>query len=102
MKIKKGDNVIITTGKDRGKTGSVVRAFPKSNRVLIEGVNVKKRHQRARKSGGKGQIVEKAAPVHVSNVMLIDPKSNKGTRVSVRHEDGKRLRVAKKSGAVIS
>lgn len=68
MNIKKGDNVKVLVGKDKGKTGKVVRSFPKDDMVLIEGLNLKKRHQRARKQGAKGQVVDMAAPIHVSNV----------------------------------
>lgn len=99
MKIKKDDNVIVVSGKDKGKTGKVLRAFPKENKVIVEGVNVKKRHQRARRSGQKGQIVDKTEPVSVSNVMLLDPKGGKRTRVGISREGGKRARVARKSGA---
>ncbi len=101
MKIKKGDNVIVIAGKDKGKTGSIVAAYPKEDLVLIEGVNMKKRHQKARKGGSKGQIVEKAMPIHISNVMIMDPKKNKGTRISISKKDGKRVRIGQKSGAVI-
>jgi len=68
MQIKKGDNVKVLVGKDAGKSGKVLRAFPKMDKVLVEGVNLKKRHQRARRQGAKGQVVEVAAPIHVSNV----------------------------------
>jgi len=68
MKIKKNDNVIVLTGKDRGKTGKVLRAFPKLDRVLVAGINIHKKHERPRKSGQKGQTIEKEAPIHVSNV----------------------------------
>jgi large subunit ribosomal protein L24 len=71
MKIKKGDKVKIITGKDKGKTGAVLKAFPKDFMVLVEGVNKKKLHQRPKKSGEKGKIIEQAAPVHVSNVVKI-------------------------------
>lgn len=70
MHVKKGDNIIVITGKDKGKSGVVERAFPKKDLVLIPGVNVVKRHQRSKTSAGKGQIVDKAMPVHVSNVKL--------------------------------
>lgn len=70
MKIKKGDNIIVITGKDKGKTGVIDRAFPKRDLVLVAGINVVKKHQKSRKSEGKGQIVEKAMPIHVSNVKL--------------------------------
>ncbi len=74
MKIKKNDNVIVITGKDKGKKGKVLRAFPKFDMVLVEGINSKKRHQKASKSGAKGQIVEKAHPIHVSNVKVATDK----------------------------
>jgi len=101
MKIKKGDNVIIVSGKDKGKTGVIARALPKSNQVIIEGVNLKKRHQRARKQGSKGQIVDKAMPINISNIQFVDPKKGGGTRIKITREEGKRVRVAKKSGAVV-
>jgi large subunit ribosomal protein L24 len=82
MKIKKNDNVIVIAGKDKGKTGKIARAFPAKDLVIVEGVNMKKKHQRATKSNSKGQIVEKAMPVHVSNVMLLEGK--KRVRVSKR------------------
>ena len=72
MKIKKGDTVKVISGKDRGKSGKVLRAFPNEDLVVVEGVNVKKRHQRATKANQKGQIIDKTMPVHVSNVMLVD------------------------------
>ena len=101
MKLKKGDNVMVVTGKDKGKSGVIVAAFPKENLVLIENVNVKKKNQKARRGGQKGQIIEKAMPIHVSNVMIMDPKKNKPTRISIKREDGKRVRVGVKSGAAI-
>ncbi len=82
MKIKKNDNVIVIAGKDKGKTGKIARAFPAKDLVIVEGVNMKKKHQRATKSNSKGQIVEKPMPVHVSNVMLLEGK--KRVRVSRR------------------
>jgi large subunit ribosomal protein L24 len=75
MKIKKNDNVIVIAGKDKGKTAKVMRAFPKADLVIVEGVNMRKKHERARKANSKGQIVEKAMPIHVSNVMLLEGKS---------------------------
>jgi len=102
MKIKKGDKVIIIAGKDRGKTSTVVRVYPKKEKVVVDGVNMLKKHQRASASGGKGQIVEKAAPVHVSNVMIADPQSGKRTRIAIKSVNGVRTRVARKSGAQIS
>jgi large subunit ribosomal protein L24 len=107
MRIKTDDQVIIISGKDRGKTGKVLRTDPKKSRVFVEGLNIIKRHERPRSTGdmataSPGGIVEKEGPVHVSNVMLLDPKGNKGTRLGVRRgEDGKRVRVAKRSGEAV-
>ncbi len=100
MKIKKGDKVMVIAGKDRGKTGTVMHAFPKDNQVTIEGVNIKKKHQKPR-GNRKGQIIEKAMPMNVSNVMIVDPKSGKPTRVSITRKDGVATRIAKKSGATL-
>lgn len=107
MRIRKDDQVVITSGKDAGKTGRVVRTEPKKRRVYVEGLNIVKRHERPRSSGdlataNPGGIVEKEGPIHVSNVMLLDPKGNKGTRVGVRRDaGGKRVRFAKSSGTEI-
>ncbi len=101
MKIRKDDNVIVISGKDRGKTGKVVKAMPRKNKVLIAGVNIVKAHERAQKRGGKGQIVERAMPISVSNVMLVDPKKGGRTRVAMKIEGGKKIRIAKKSGATL-
>jgi large subunit ribosomal protein L24 len=101
MKIRKGDNVKVISGKDRGKTGKVLVAFPAEDRVLIEGVNIKKKHQRATKSGQKGQIIDKSYPVHVSNVMLVDSKTGSPTRVRMETRSGGKVRVSVKSGNVI-
>ena len=101
MKIKKGDTVRIVSGKDRGKTGKVTRAFPKDGAVVVEGVNVKKRHKKTRKSGGKGQILSIAAPVDASTVMLLDPSTGRPTRVGYKRGGEKVTRVAKRSGATV-
>jgi large subunit ribosomal protein L24 len=107
MKIRKDDQVKVISGKDRGKTGRVLRTDPEHQRVYVEGMNVQKRHtrprtlrdtQRAQELGG---IVEAEGPIHVSNVMLLDPKSGDPTRVAVKREGGRRVRVAKKSGTEI-
>ncbi len=101
MKIKKGDSVVVITGKDKGKTGEVLRSMPKDNKLLVRGVNVVKRHTRPSQTSAGG-IVEKEAPIDVSNVALLDPKDNKPTRVGFKvMEDGRKVRVAKKSGTVI-
>lgn len=99
MKIKKGDKVIVIAGKDRGKTGVVLRALPTTGRLVVEGVNVVKRHQRAQRRGESGQIIDKTLPLHVSNVAMVDPKTGKPTRVGIVRKNGKRVRVAKKSGS---
>ena len=101
LKIKKGDRVVVTTGRDRGKTGDVIRMLPRENRVLVQGVNVVKRHTRPSQMSGGG-IVEKEAPIHISNVAHIDPKDDKPTRVGYRVTDeGRKLRYAKRSGEPI-
>ena len=101
MKIKKDEKVIVIAGKDKGKTGKVLKTFSVKNQVLVEGVNIRKKHQKPTKSGQKGQILEIAYPIDVSNVMLIDPKSGKPTRVGKKLVGDKFVRVAKKSGTVI-
>ena len=102
MNIKKGDNVIVLSGKDRGKTGKVIRAFPKENSVVVADVNIKKIHKRANKTNQKGQILEQTFPVNVSNVQLIDSKTGKGTRVRYEMKGNKKIRVGTKSKTEIS
>ena len=99
MKIKKGDKVMVVKGKDRGKVAKVLRAYPADDKVLVEGVNIKKAHQKPRKQGQKGQVVDQAAPIHVSNVMIIDPKSDKPTRMGSKLIGDKKTRIAKRSGS---
>jgi large subunit ribosomal protein L24 len=99
-KIKKGDKVVVLSGKDKGKTGTVSRVLPKDGKVVVSGVNTVKRHQRPTQMNAGG-IEEKDAPIHVSNVALVDPKSGEPTRVGFQIRDGKKVRVAKKSGEVI-
>ena len=102
MKIKKGDNVIVTTGKDKGKKGVISKSYPKENKVLIEGVNVRKVHMKKGKKGStKGQIVDRAMPINVSNVMMIDPSKGTQTRVGYKIEAGNKIRIAKKSNKEI-
>jgi large subunit ribosomal protein L24 len=98
MKIKKDDKVIVLAGKDKGKTGAVVKAMPKEMKVIVSGINVRKVHKRARRSGEKGQVVEKNLPIHVSNVAVVDPKTGTPTRVGKKKIDGKNVRITKKSG----
>ena len=101
MKIKKGDKVIVITGKDKGKTGEVIKAMPKENKVVVSGVNMAKRHQKPSQENAGG-IISKEMPIHVSNVALIDPKSGKATRVAMRLEEGgRKVRIAKRSGDAI-
>jgi len=102
MKIKKGDNVIVIAGKDKGKAGKIVRALPMTDQVIIEGINVVTKHSRATARTKKGQIIEKTMPVHISNVMLKDPKTGKPTRIRIERKDGVRQRVAVKSGSKIN
>jgi len=98
MKIRRNDEVLVISGDDKGKKGRVLAVFPDKNRVLVEGVNFVKRHTRPR-TGRQGGIVEKEAPIHVSNVMALDPSNGEPTRISKQIlADGKRQRVAKKSG----
>ncbi len=98
-KIKRGDKVVVLAGKDRGKRGTVRRMIPKDDRVIVEGVNIIKRHQRARSAQQQSQIIEREAPIHISNVMLVDPNTDKPTRVTFRRrEDGAVVRVARRSG----
>ena len=101
FKIKKGDRVVVTTGKERGKTGEVLRVLRSERRVLIQGVNTVRRHTRPSQASSGG-IVEKEAPIHISNVAHIDPKTDKPTRVGYRTtDDGRKLRYAKRSGEPI-
>ena len=101
MKLKKGDDVVVLSGRDRGKKGEILRMIPKENRAIVQGVNVVKRHTRP-SSSQPGGIVEKEAPIHVSNLALADPKDGKATRVGYKFlEDGRKVRVARRSGEVI-
>lgn len=99
MKLKQGDNVMVITGSHKGKKGKILEAFPRLNRVVVEGVNIAKIHQKSRVRGKAGEIVERPMPINVSNVMMVDPKTGERTRVSVKKVDGKNVRVAKKSGS---
>ena len=98
MKIKKGDQVQIITGKDRGKQGVVLRVLPDEHRVIVKGANMMKRHMKAKREGEKGERVEKEAPTHISNVMLVCPHTGKPTRVGYAIEGGEKVRVSKRSG----
>ena len=99
LKIRRDDQVLVISGKDRGKTGRVVDVDPRKQRVFVEGLNIVKRHQRPRPgSTDPGGVIEKPGPIHISNVMLLDPTDNKPTKVGVVREDGKRFRVARRTG----
>ena len=106
-RIKTDDQVIVTGGKDRGKRGKVLHVDPRNERVYVEGLNMVKRHQRPSQVAGAqraeqvGGVIEKEGPIHLSNVMLVDPKENKPTRVGFELHEGKRYRVAKRSGTRI-
>ena len=99
LRVRRDDQVIVISGKDRGKTGRILRVDPQNERVYVEGLNIVKRHTKPRPgSTDPGGIVESEGPIHVSNVMLLDPQDNKPTRVGISREDGKRVRVARKTG----
>lgn len=101
MYIKKGDKVKVISGKDKGKEGIVLKAFPKKDRIVVEGINMVKKHQKPNAMAPQGGILEIEAPIHVSNVQLIDPKTGEATRISHQVIDGKKVRVSKKSGEII-
>jgi large subunit ribosomal protein L24 len=104
LKIRSGDRVRVIAGKDRGKSGSVLRVEPRKEKVFVEGLNMVKRHMRPQQNASAtiaaqtGGVIEREGPIHISNVMLLNPKDEKPTRVGVEREGGKRYRVAKKNG----
>ncbi|MGN7611622.1 50S ribosomal protein L24 [Magnetococcales bacterium HHB-1] len=100
-RLKKGDTVVVIAGKDRGKTGNILRVLPKKNRVLVEKVNMVRRHTKPTQDS-QGGIISKESPIHISNVMMVDPSSGKGTRLGVKTlEDGRKVRVARRSGETL-
>jgi large subunit ribosomal protein L24 len=103
LKIRRDDTVVVIGGKDRGKTGKVLKVEPKKQRVYVEGLNMIKRHQRpsALNPNAEAGVIEREGPIHVSNVALVDPKDNQPTRVGIKREGGKRFRVARRSGEQI-
>ncbi len=101
MRIKKGDKVKVITGAYKGTIGEVTKAFPKEDKVIVEGVNMVKKHLRPTQQNPDGGIVEKEAKIHVSNVMLYDEKAKQASRVKFEMKDGKKVRVYKKSGAEV-
>ncbi|MDQ7817066.1 MAG: 50S ribosomal protein L24 [Melioribacteraceae bacterium] len=108
MKIKKSDSVIVISGNSKGKTGKVLKVFPSENRVIIEGVNLRKRHTKANQKNPQGGIIEKEAPINVSNVMLLDPKTSEptkiGSKIIIDDKTGKKksVRLSKVSGEMIA
>jgi large subunit ribosomal protein L24 len=100
QKIRKGDKVVILTGKDKGRSGEVLQVIPKEDRAIVRGINVVKRHQRQTASQEAG-IITKEAPIHLSNIAIADPKDGKPTRVGFKVEGDKKVRVAKRSGVTI-
>ncbi len=101
LKLKKGDKVVVLTGRDKGRTGEIVKALPRENRVIVQGINMIKRHTRPSQTQNGG-IVEKEASIHVSNVAILDPKESKPTRIGFKTlDDGRKVRVARRSGEVI-
>ncbi|UGS38257.1 50S ribosomal protein L24 [Capillimicrobium parvum] len=103
LKIRRDDEVVVISGKDRGKTGRVLRVEPKKERVYVEGLNIVKRHQKpsAMNPNAQAGVIEREGPIHVSNVALVDPKDKKPTRVGIKREGGKRFRVARRSDTQI-
>ncbi|KGP72480.1 50S ribosomal protein L24 [Pontibacillus yanchengensis] len=101
MHVKKGDKVMVITGKDKGKEATILEAYPKKERVLVEGVNVIKKHAKPSQDNPQGGILSQEAPIHVSNVLPIDPKTGEPTRVSYEERDGNKVRIAKKSGEAL-
>lgn len=99
MKLKKGDNVIVIAGKDKGKKGVITQVLAAQNRVVVEGANVAKISKKSRVRGKAGELVERAMPLNASNVMIVDPKKGTRTRVGVKKIDGKNIRITKKSGS---
>ncbi|MDR7074782.1 large subunit ribosomal protein L24 [Fictibacillus barbaricus] len=101
LHVKKGDKVQVISGKDKGKQGVILEAYPKQNRVLVEGVNVVKKHAKPSQANPQGGILSQEAPIHASNVMPLDPKTGAPTRVGYKTVDGTKVRVAKKSGETL-
>lgn len=101
MYLKKGDKVIVISGRDKGKVGEIQKVLPRTNRVVVDGVNVRKKHQKPTQQNPQGSVVEVYAPIHASNVMIVDPKTKKPTRVGYKVVKDKKVRFAKKSGQVL-
>jgi large subunit ribosomal protein L24 len=100
-RIRKGDRVIVITGKDKGKSGVVMEVRPKEQRCLVEGLNIMKRHTKPRPPNEPGGVIERPAPIHLSNVALIDPKDGRATRIRIEELDGRLVRVSSRSGETL-
>ena len=98
MKIKKGDTIKVISGKDKGKTGKVTHVFLKENRIVVEGINIHKKHSRAKKQGQKGQIIQMPMPIHVSNAMIVCKNCGKAVRMGMKKIENKKFRTCKKCG----
>ncbi len=101
MKVKKGDSVLIIAGKDKGRTGKIVRSLPKELKILVEGINLKKKHVKPKREGEKGQVVAVAAPIDISNIKLVCPKCGKATRIGYKTEGEVKNRICKKCKQII-
>jgi large subunit ribosomal protein L24 len=101
LKIKSGDNVVVTAGDHKGAEGKILRVLIEKNKAIVEGVNLVKKHEKPSAANPQGGITEKEAPIHISNLSLIDPSSGTGTRIGYKMEDGKKVRFAKKSNQVL-
>lgn len=102
MRIKKGDKVVVIAGSEKGKEGTITKVMPKDQKVIVGGLNMVKKHVKPNQSEPEGKITEKEAPIHISNVALVDPKTKKATKVRYEIKNGKKVRVAKKSSTVIA
>lgn len=101
LKIKAGDQIVVLVGADRGKEGEVVKVFPKKNRAIVQGVNMIKKHTKPSAQNPQGGIIETEATIHISNLALLDPETGKASKVGYKFEDGKKVRISKKSGKTI-
>lgn len=101
VKIKSGDSVVVTAGDNKGSEGKVLRVFPDKNKAIVEGVNLVSKHEKPSANNPQGGILKKEAPIHISNLALIDPKTKKATRVGYKIENGKKVRFSKKSNQAI-
>ena len=102
MRLKKCDKVVVISGSEKGKEGTISKVLPKEEKVIIAGINMVKKHVKPNQAEPEGKITEKEAPIHVSNVALLDPKTKTATKVKYENKDGKKVRVAKKSSTVIA